>query len=171
MKIKKARGGFTLLEAVIALALWLILSAGIFLVWQHSALSGTSLLERQSAFENARISMDALIMNFQMARRITLQTDSNDILQRLTLNQRNPQGQWQDYTFRFNLNAAPGSARHHRLEFGDNEFAENIAEIRIEYIDESRMQITITTGCEVPIILEGSVDARYKNVVVIRGSV
>lgn len=168
--LKTPCSGFTLFEAVIALALWLILSLGIFLVWQHSALMGAELLERQSAFENARISMDALIMNFKLSRRITLYTDGNDVLQLLVLNQLNPQGRFKNYTFRFNANASLGTARHHRLDFGNNEFASNIAKIQIQYIKESRMQITITTGCPNPIILEGSVDVRYKDVVVFGGS-
>ena len=169
MKVK-SRSGLTLLEAVIALALWLVLSIGIFLVWQHTALSGADMIERQTAFENARISMDALIMNFQLARRITLQTDSNDVLQRLTLNQRNPLGIFENYVFRFNVNALPASAQFQRLEFGNNEFAANIAEIKITYVDDNRMVIKIITGCDDPIILHGSVDVRYKPVEIIGGS-
>ena len=163
----KSRKGFTLMEVTIALALWLILSAGVFFVWQHSAHSGMALLEQQSAFENARISMDALIMNFQMAQTITLQTDNNDILQLLTLTQRDPQGRLHDYRFYFDVNAAEGTAKHHRLEFGtNNEFAANIAEIRIIH-NADHMQITITTGCEEPIILRGSACVRFKCVTVI----
>ena len=160
---------YTLLEVVIALALWLILSTGIFLVWQHSALSGAHLLEQQNAFENARLSMDALIINFQLARKITLQTDSNNVLQLLTLNQRNPLGIFEDYVFRFNVNASPASAQYQRLEFGNNEFAANIAEIKIIYIDGNHMDITVTTGCDEPIVLHGSVDVSYKDVTVIGG--
>jgi type II secretory pathway pseudopilin PulG len=179
MKNKK---GFTLLEAVIALALWLVLSAGVFFAWQHSAQSSAMLFERQNAFENARISMDAIIMNFQMARRINLQTDGRDVLQTLTLNQHFRDGSvprnclggrpWNcnethfaNYTFSFNANASPTSVRFQRLEFGNNEFAENIAEIIIQYVD-GRMEITITTGCDEPIVLEGSVCVRYKCLVV-----
>ena len=164
--IPKSKQGFTLLEAVIALALWLILSAGIFAVWQHSALSSTGMMERQSAFENARIAMDAIKMNLQMSRTIQLQTNANDSLQLLRMNQRDPYGIWENYTFRFLVTAAPTSARFQRLEFGDNEFASNIANIEIIYI-ENRMEIKITTGCEEPVVIKGSVCVRYKDVIIL----
>lgn len=167
----KSRGGFTLLEAAVALALWLILSGAVFLVWQHSALSAlsdTGMLERQSAFENARITVDALKMNFQMAREITLQTDANDRLQMLTLNQRDPFGAWHDYRIRFNVNTG-------RLDFGQpppgswNEFASGLAEVQIIYLG-GRMRIIVKTDCAEPIELEGSVCVRHKYVTVIGGS-
>ncbi|MCL2578031.1 MAG: type II secretion system GspH family protein [Defluviitaleaceae bacterium] len=157
--------GFTLLETVIALALWLILSAGIFMVWNYSTHRGTEMLERQSTFENARIAMDAMKMNFQLSRTIILRTGENDVLQSVTMNQLNPQGQWHDYRFTFN-------AGQQRLTFPDagNEFASDISEIRIAYVNSSRMRIKITTDCEEPIVLEGSVCVRYKSVTVIGGS-
>jgi prepilin-type N-terminal cleavage/methylation domain-containing protein len=154
----KRRRGFTLLEMIIALTLWLILSAGIFLVWQYSTHSATEMRLRQSAFENARIVMDALIMNIQMSRKITLQTNNND-LYRLTLNQLN-NNNWEDFNFGFRADGA-------RLMFGTQEFATNIASIKIIPVEDTemnimRMQITVTTACDEPIILEGSVDTRYK---------
>jgi type II secretory pathway pseudopilin PulG len=159
----KKRGGFTLLEVTIALGLWLILSLGVFLVWQHSARESTAMIERQSAFENARLAMDSFIMNFQLAQEVTLQTDSNDVLQRLTLLQVDPGGQLHSYRFDFNVNAAPGSVRFQRLEFGDNEFAAGLAEIRITYVDQG-MNIQIVTGCDEPIVLNGRACVRFKNV-------
>ncbi|MCL2386264.1 MAG: hypothetical protein FWC89_01825 [Defluviitaleaceae bacterium] len=169
-KSKKACGGLTLLEVVIAFALWIILSIGVFMVWQHSARAGTVLLERQDAFESARVAMDALIMNMQMARQITLQTDSNDILIQLSLIQNtDPSTNQEAYRFNFNVNASYGTANHNRLRFGDNEFASGIAEIRIYPVD-NRMRIIVTTACPEPIILEGSVDIRYKQVTIIGGS-
>ncbi|MCL1843115.1 MAG: type II secretion system GspH family protein, partial [Defluviitaleaceae bacterium] len=174
LRNNKNRRGFTLLEAVIALALWLILSLGIFFVWQYSVNVGVNMLQRQSAFENARLTIDALKMNFQMSRTITLRTDTNDVLQMLTMNQRDPNGRFANYSFRFNAAAAPTAAQFQRLEQGNpggwNEFAENIASIQIIHINNSRMRITVTTGCYEPIILEGSVCVRYKDVTVIGGS-
>jgi hypothetical protein len=159
--------GFGLLEAVIALALWLLLSAGVFMVWHFSALSGTGKLERQNAFENARISMDALIMNFQMAKHITLDTDENDVLSRLTLRQRDPQGNLENYNIHFRTNTR-------RMYFGQphggNEFASGLAEIRIIYTHGKRMCITVITACDEPnepIVLEGSVCVRHKFVTIV----
>jgi prepilin-type N-terminal cleavage/methylation domain-containing protein len=159
--------GFTLLEVTIALGLWLILSMGVFLVWQHSARESAAMIERQSAFENARLAMDAFIMNLQLAREVTLQTDGNDNLQRLTLLQLNPDGVLHNYRFDFNVNAAPGSVRFQRLEFGDNEFAAGLAEIRITYVDQG-MDIRIKTGCDEPIVLNGRACVRFKNVILDR---
>jgi type II secretory pathway pseudopilin PulG len=159
--------GFTLLEAIIALALWLILSAGVFLVWQHSAMAGAGMLERQSAFENARITMDALIMNFQMSRSIEIWTNA-DTLQSMALEQRNPNGEWHDYRFRFNPSTG-------RLDIGQplprpvwNEFSSDLAGIQIVYIPGSRLLITVETNCAEPITLSGSVCVRDKYVNVTR---
>jgi len=158
----KASKGLTLLEAVIGLALFMILSVGVFFVWQHTTRASAGLLARQYAFENARATMDALIMNMQMSRRIVLVTDSNNILQRIHLIQRDPIGDPHVYRFTFDVNLPPGDLRYQRVEFNDNEFASGIAEIRIVYIQGNRMDITIVTGCPVPIIIEGSADVRYK---------
>ena len=176
-KTKKA-GGFTLIEATIALALWLILSLGVFAVWQHSARTSANTLARQNAFENARAAMDIITMNLQMSRTIRLETTTNDTLRRLNMSQRDPDGILRNYDMTFNYNLPPGSLRHNRLEFGlitpgiqrtTNEMAENIADIRIIYIEGSRMEITITTACETnPVILEGSVDMRRKTITVVR---
>jgi hypothetical protein len=167
----KIRRGFTLLEAVIALALWLLLSAGVFLVWQHSASSSEVLFARQNAFENARISMDALIMNLQMAHRIRIVNNVHGF-RRLDLQPR--QGPNPYYQFHFEMAAAQlnlgfvanADNRPHDFSRG-NEFASNIAEIKMEYDCENKiMNITIKTDCNEPIILQGSVDVRYKYVVV-----
>jgi type II secretory pathway pseudopilin PulG len=164
--------GYTLLETVIALTLWFILSAGIFFIWNFTSDRGLEIREQRLAFEDARLTMDALKTNFQLARSIELRTDSNDILQSVVMNQQNPQAQWQDYTFRFNVNAAPGTSQHHSIMFPlpGNEFASNIALVEIVYVNNTRMDIKITTGCEEPIVLEGSVCVRYKDVRVIGGS-
>ena len=162
--MKKGDKGYSLLEVTIALALWMILSAGIFLLWRHTATTGAALIARQNAFENARSTMDALIMNIQMSQNITLRTDGNNSLRSLELVERNPVGQLHVYTFEFNVNLPPGDLRFQRLDFGSQEFSSNIADIRIIYIEGSRMQITVITGCEEPIVLEGSVDVRFKNI-------
>ena len=158
-----------MLEVTIALAVFMVLSAGIFAVWRHSSNSAMHLLARQNAFENARGAMDALLMNIQMAKTIVLVTDRYDNLESLTLTERNPQGFLHNYIFQFDVNAAPGTTQHQRLRFGMQEFASNLAAIIITIGGNyQRMYITIITGCDYPIILYGSGDIRYKDVTVVR---
>jgi len=164
--MKKQTKGFTLLELVIALSIWMLLSMGVFFLWQHASRTTVTLIERQNALENARSSMDALVMNIQLARNIVLETTSINILRQITLTERDPQGQLHDYVFDFDINASSGSARHQVLRFGENEFSSGIARIYMFYIPGRRINITIYTACPEPIILRSSVDVRYKNVVV-----
>ena len=159
--------GVTLLELTIAIAAWMILSLSVFLLWQHTSGTTVNMLTRQNAFENARASMDALTMNIQMANAITLETTGDNVLERLTLTERDPQGQLHNYVFDFNVNALPGTARYQVLRFGANEFASNIARIYVTYAPSGRrMDISVKTGCDEPIVLHGSVDVRYKNITI-----
>ena len=160
----KSNRGATLLEVTIALAIWFILSAGILFVWINTTQGSVRLIDHQSAFENARSSMDALIINIQLAREIRLVTDSNDILQSLTLTQINPQNMPHEYIFTFTYNAPDVSVQFQRLNFSGNEFASGIYSIVIVNENNTRMRITITTGCEEPIVLEGRVDIRFKTI-------
>ncbi|MCL2839972.1 MAG: prepilin-type N-terminal cleavage/methylation domain-containing protein [Defluviitaleaceae bacterium] len=162
MGILKSKKGFTLLEATIALALWAVLSVGIFLTWYHVSGASRAMRTHQSAFENARIAMDALIINIQMAQDIDLVNNQDGILRQVTLWGFDPIGNLHDYRFHFNPDLQ-------RLEFPNlgNELASHIAELRITYIEGSRMNILIETDCyPAPITLEGSVDVRFKSVTV-----
>jgi len=165
----KRKSGFTLIEAVIALAIWMILSVSVLFIWHHASNRTFAVLARQSAFENARGSMDVLITNLQMAKSITLEVCNNYILRELTLPGFDPDGDPHSYVFNFDISLPSTAIRFRRLEFGDNELASNIAMVRIQPIGGRHMNITIETGCEFPIIVEGSVDIRYKNLIIIRG--
>ena len=168
---KKASTGFTLLEATIALAIWMILSISVIFIWQHVSTRTDTLMERQNAFENARISMDGLIMNIQMSHTIELWVEGDYILQRLRATGYNPDGVLHPYNFHFDTHASPGLPRHHVLRFGlHNEFASNIAMVRIqpEPVHERYLNIIIRTGCRYPVVLEGNVDIRYKTLIVHR---
>ena len=162
----KAIAGVTLLELTIALAIWMLLSTGIFFLWQHTTTVTANTLTHQNAFENARAAMDGLIMNIQMAHTLTLETNPDGILQTLTMRQRNPQGQLRNYVMDFNVNALPGTARYQVLRIGENEFASGLARIYVNYVADRRFDITVRTACNEPIVLQGSVCARYKNVTV-----
>jgi len=162
--------GFSLMEAVIALSIWMILSMGVIVIWQHASSRAGALIERQSAFESTRSSLDALMVNIQMAQSIRLEVGPNYVLSSLTLTELNPQGLLHDYVFTFDINASPGTPKHHRLEFGlNNEFASGIALVRVEPVGDRHMHITIISDCEHAITLEGRVDIRYKQLTVVRG--
>jgi len=163
----KHKSGFTLLEAVIALAVWMVLSVSVLFAWNHISNRTVAVLDRQDAFENARGAMDVLITNLQMAKSITLTVGPDYDLRQLSLPSFNPDNIPHTYVFDFDINLAPTETRFRRLEFGQNELASNIAMIRIQPIAGRHMHITIKTGCEFPIIIEGSVDIRYKNLTVI----
>jgi len=165
----KNKSGFTLLEAVVALAILMILSMGVLVVALHSSNSAAYLLARQDAFENARGVMDSIIMNVQTAYKVDVYVDNGNNLQEMSIRSLNPQLQSHPYTFIF----FPASGQ---LGFGqgrENELASNIRSIRIttEPTDPpySRMYITVTTACQAPrepIVLTGSVDIRHKYVTV-----
>jgi prepilin-type N-terminal cleavage/methylation domain-containing protein len=151
-------GGFTLLEAVIALALLGLLTAGLTTVWTHVSRTSLKIITTQDAFENARVAMDGLLVNIQMAERIELKTGPGDTLQELRLTQNPPHV----YVFEFNKNIPAGQTKHQRLELGGNEFASKIADIQIIKAHPNRMEITVISGGDVPVTLTGSVDIRYK---------
>ncbi|MCL2405688.1 MAG: hypothetical protein FWC92_09105 [Defluviitaleaceae bacterium] len=158
----KRTSGFTLMEAIIALAVWMILAVSVLYMWNHMSNRSAALLARQSALENARGAMDVLITNIQMAKSISLNVGPDYVLRHMLLPSYNPDGNPHVYRFDFNVNLLPTSVRFRRLEFGQNELVSNIALVRIQPINGQYMHITIKTGCEFPIILEGSVDIRYK---------
>jgi len=165
MKTKRTTG-FTLIEAVIALAIWMILSVSVLFIWHHASTRTTAILARQNAFENARGAMDVLITNLQMAQSITLYVGPNYVLREMRLPGFNPDGNPNTYVFNFDVNLPPTAVRFQRLEFGSNELASNIAMVRIQPIGNNHIHITIETGCDYPIIIHGSVDIRYKNLTV-----
>jgi len=166
MNAKRTKG-LTLLELVIALAVWLVISVGIFFLWQHTSNASVNLLERQNALENVRGAMDAMISNIEMSKSVRV-TTNGDILRRLDFPGHLTTGSRNYYTFTFN-NYRPTAASYQQLLFGNNELAAGIAQIYTTYTRDrrsniSRIHIEIHTTCDEPIILHGSVDVRYKNV-------
>lgn len=165
---RKRIRGYTLLETVIALAIWAVLAAGASRVLVYTARTVTRIVERQNAFENARAAMDALTVNIQMADTVLLETDTEGVLKKLTLTERAPNGSPANYTFYFSKAAKPGEAKYHRLEFGLNdEFASRIETIILNHTG-NRITITVTTDdvTDPPFTLIGSADTRYKKVTV-----
>ncbi|MCL1845820.1 MAG: prepilin-type N-terminal cleavage/methylation domain-containing protein [Defluviitaleaceae bacterium] len=155
--LARKKSGFTLLELVIALSLWMILSASVFFVWQHAANAGADMLGQQYAFENARITMDVLLVNLQLARRVEIVQDG-EILRTLFV--------WQysladPYQIHF---IAPSAIVTIGQRLGGNTFATNIASVRLEYLHESRVRVTVVSTCDEAIELVGSVCVRGKYV-------
>jgi len=161
----KKQKGFTLVELIVSLGLWMILSLGVLFLWQHATHRSADVMQRQWALEQARGSMDILLMNIQLAHTIRLDTNNNGIMRRLTLTQYDPNGRLHDYVFEFNINLPETAASYQRLLHGGAEVASGIARIEIVYVLGRRMEIMIQTACEEPIVLRGSVDVRYKNVI------
>lgn len=160
--------GFTLLETVTALAVWLLLSAGAAQVLLYASRASVRMIGEQEAFESARASLDALTVNLQLADTILLETDRNGVLSKLTLTERDPDGLSAYYIFYFDAAAEPEEAKYHRLEFGrNNEFASHIQTVRLACVD-GRMRVTVVTDDALapPITLRSSVDVRYKRVTV-----
>ena len=180
MKKKKTSAGFTLMEAVIALSIWMMLSLSVLVIWQYTTDRTTALIERQNAFENARITMDTLLINIQMARSIEVEVWRDYTLRRITLAQINPDGNPHNYSFFFDVSARRTDTWYSMLQIGyfrpsnpnnrqgRNEVSRGIAHIRVEPVNGRRMYITVKTSCENPIVLNGSVDIRYKGLNVVR---
>jgi len=166
----KKKRGFSLLEVVAAAGLMMVLSIGLFALWQNSIQQTEAIRARQNAYENARIAVDGLLRNIQMAYIITLTVDSNDNLNTLIARGINREDARHNFRFDFNINATPTMVQYYRrLVFGQNEFANGIASVVITVdceIDPSRMYVTVTTLCEIE--LHGSADVRYKDVTLLR---
>ncbi|MCL2605057.1 MAG: type II secretion system GspH family protein [Defluviitaleaceae bacterium] len=177
------RSGYTLLEVTIALGVWFILSLGILSVWRYAANASGNLIARQNAFENARGAMDIMLMNIQLSDVIYLDTHTHidgththtNVLRQMSLPVA-PLLPGQDvrlipprFTFFFDAALPPEHLRYGRLELGGpgNETARHLALVRVTYIEEQRIEIEIRTTCAEPIVLEGSVCVKYKEVVIL----
>jgi len=161
----KSKKGFSLTELVMAIGVWMILSLGVLFLWQHVTNRSADMLQHQWAFEQARGSMDVLLMNIQLSSTIRLNTDSNNVMRNLTLTQYDTDGNLHDYVYEFDINLPETAAQFQWLRRGGAEVAAGIARIEIVYVPGSHMEIVIQTACDEPIVLRGRVDVRYKNVI------
>ena len=155
--------GFTLLELTAAIAIWMILLAFASQMLLNATRTTTSLVDQQDALERARVAVDYLTANVQLADRIELTNWPNGMMRRLNLHQicldRGPH--W--YRFRYGF-------LQDGLDMNYNEIARNLSEVRITFSDDrTLMFITVTSDTaddSITITLTGAVDIRYKNLTV-----
>ena len=143
--------GFTLIEAVMSFALFMILSAGVLLLWQFTVRNAENAIRTQNALDNLGIAMDALLRNIEFSHTIKLQTINQNVLRRLYLRGLNPQNQPHTYVFTFDPNAPSTSTRYKSLFFGgplgQQQYAYGIETIHIINVNNKRLDITIISVC------------------------
>jgi len=157
--------GFTLVETIVAVAIWMILLAGASQLFWYTSQVSTGILARQEALEGTRVAVDALMVNLQMAEEIVLNTDSDGMLRNLSLLQVAPSGLPERFEFSYNRDALYGTPQYKRLNFGGNELASNLSEVRLTLSkDRKLIYITVTSydSFGEPVTLIGAVDVRYK---------
>jgi type II secretory pathway pseudopilin PulG len=160
----KRGNGFTLIEALITIAIFIIVAAGTLQLWRYTSIRTLDILTASEELENARVAMDAILMNIQLAEEITLETDALGTLKKLTLTELNPIKDTEDYFFIYNSGANPNASLYHRLIFGkvsSNELASRIADIKI-IKSSSYLTVKITTDGEAALTLECSASIRNK---------
>ena len=168
--------GFTLIEAIMSLALFMILSIGVLLLWQHAARNAENAIRTQNALDNLGLAMEGLLTNIEFSHTITLQTNNQNVLRRLYLTGLNPSRQSHTYVFTFDPNAHPWHAIYKSLFFSGQQYAYGIELIHIINVNNMRLDITITSiclcptrcmlfaSCESSISITGSADIMHKHV-------
>ena len=161
------RNGFTMLEAVVALGLFTLLTVSASQLLMHTTRTSSYLIARQEAMESARVAVDSLVINLQKADEIVMVTYRSDgMLRRLDLRQINPRNIREWYEFRYDRRLPPTSIRYNRLEFGRNELASHLNEVRLVLEDDGWISITVVTDGSLgePVTLTGRADVRYKSI-------
>ena len=139
--------GFTLIEAVMSLALFMILSFGVLLLWQHAARSAENAIRTQNALDNLNIAMNGLLANIELSHTIMLRTESQNVLEQLNLWGLDPHGRPHTYMFSFQRRALHSSAGYKSLRLGLQQYAYGIELIQIVNQNNKRLDITITSVC------------------------
>ena len=162
----KSDQGITLLELVVATAIWMILLLGASQLIVHTARVAAYVSVGQDIHEHARVAMDSLIVNIQMADEIEIWADPDGMLRRLTLHQINPMELREAYTFTYNRNANPTDASFRRINFsGTNELASFITEVRLVVSYDSKF-IYLTVTADDRFTIQSTVDIRYKELAI-----
>jgi type II secretory pathway component PulJ len=150
-------------EAVIALALWMLLAVGASQLLTYAVGQSAAYAERQELTEQARIAADALSVNIQLADEVNITLAPDNTLRTMTLYQYDTSGARAPYTFTYN-NTSPWLASYRRLELGGNEMAARLSQLRLyPSADGEYVEITVTAeGGGATVTLSSVVDTRYK---------
>ena len=159
------RKGFTLIEMVVALAIFTILGfAGISLLIYVSETSEKIAFQNE-LLEHARIALSFMVEQIRISEAFQLVTDSEDSLIRLVC-----YSGLEGHVFSFDKHLLTESARYGQILFGENELASYIADVKVT-IDGSRMEIRIITHSKAselssvqvePIDILRKISLRYK---------
>lgn len=168
--------GFTLIETIAALALFLILATagGNFLLYAGGA--STRLSARNELMENSVLTLEFITEQLRRSAGYTLVTEKGgNSLKELRCYKKIPSGSTDDQVILFNKNAAEDSTRFGAVGFGgmsdagkaySNKLTDGIADIQVS-IDGDLMTVKVISqeisgeAAE----LTGKIDLRYKSIV------
>ena len=167
-KLKSDKGGFTLLELTVAITLWMIVLVSATQMLLHVSRASYTVMSRQNKLESARIAIDKLETNVQMADEIILITGPGHMLRHVTLYQIDYKGDRHDFQFRFDATLPYYDTRHGRLEIGSNnvfnEVSSHLGEVRMIMSEDRRLlHIIVSTDEDDPVTFTSTVDIRYKD--------
>ena len=153
---KNPNAGFTLIEITAAVAIWMVLMAIASQLLISSSRASADLTIRQDALERARVAVDTLVVNIQMADQITMRKRPDGMLRDLIPGPINASPNFQ-FTFTAN-----------QLRFGGhNELASDLREVWVTpCFDTDLMFIIVYVDLENDeyIRLTSTVDIRHKEV-------
>ena len=164
--MKNTKKGFTLIETVVALAIFTIIAfSGTTLLIYSSEVSEKIGLKNE-LLENARITLNFMMDQIRMSEGYDLRTDADDTLIRL----RCYKSSGDESLFAFDKSLSSDAARYGQVTFGGNELSSYIADVKMK-VDGNRMEIRIITKSKIsqnssievePIEIVGKVSLRYK---------
>lgn len=144
----KSEAGFTLIEVLLVLALFGLLSITIGTLLANTISNNTRLTEKSMKLEDARIAMDFIETHIKAADEITI-TEHQIITKQLS--------PISNRTFRFN-------PLTNKLEFGGNELAREVENFNLSRNgDMVKIEIVMKPGIGYnPLQLFGQVNVKYK---------
>ncbi|MCL2664580.1 MAG: type II secretion system GspH family protein [Defluviitaleaceae bacterium] len=127
MPRKKNTRGFTLLEAVVALAVYSIFAVSASRLLLYASQASANIIARSQAFENARAAADALAANAELAIKIEITTYADGSLDEIILTEPIAAGMpTHQYLFVFT-----GGSLHLGQRGNTNEFVSGLHAVRV----------------------------------------
>ncbi len=178
--ITNNQDGFTLVEMVVIIAVFLILTVFGLNLFVYSAEESSRVAVRNELFENAQLALDFLKNEVRCADEYDVMVNANNTLLLLKLKNNND-----IKVFRYNATVAPTSNLYKRLDYGGNdwekytlqELASYINNIEVTFIknkysgENEAILFKITTDNKIsqspqtivePVVLQGEVSVKYK---------